>query len=136
MPSIEVQIRLVPDPGEYDVSHPPQVTQFHCSEFGPGPWNSVSCSFLMMALQDFLWNHVRDFSNYLPRARPIPDPSLRINQQTMAEVQLAFETMIRNGITVDQAAVGRLRYSIVSDVHVHKKPDQPPPTRFERDDVI
>jgi hypothetical protein len=141
MPYLEVQIRLIPDSesgGLEDQSQLVHVTGFPCSEFGPGPWNNANCSSLMQDLQVFLQNRIGEFRSpaYNPftrvvLARPRSEGNIADYPQTMEEI---LETMVLNGITVDQEVVKRLR---AESLGVHKEPDAPlPPTRFEREDVI
>jgi len=138
MPRIEIQVRLVPDPGEYgDSRYILNVAELSCAEFGPGPWNERNCTSLMLAFQDFLRNRIGEFrlAPYNPfsratHARPRSDDNSQEYPQTMEEI---LETMVRNGVAVDQEVVRRIRDESFG---VPKEPDAPPPTRFERDDVI
>jgi hypothetical protein len=139
MPSIEIQIRLIPDPGEYtDPNYLLHAAELSCAEFGPGPWNEQNCTSLMLDLQTFIRSRIIEFRlppynpfSRVDLARSLSNHSPQEYPQTMEEI---LEVMTRNGITVDQEAVRRIRDESFG---VLKEPDaNPPPTRFERVDVI
>ena len=127
MPTIEVSLRLIPDPGQTGTDRDLYVVELPCTDLGPGPWNERNCSSMLTELQYFLRRCLWGF-----RALSRLPSDQQIDQQTMVDVEVELARMVRNGVLVDQSAVSKIRESLRS-----KKPESPPPpTRFERDPVI